>query len=124
MLRLFSSAKQAFYCHFPDQLLTTRKTLGKQLYRSVIDWFECWTTGFADVIFVNSKFTEGVVRRTFPSLASRQLHVLYPSLNTEFFDESAEVDDGVDSSKEVVFLSLNRFEVKKNIELALEAFGK
>ncbi|KAH7698441.1 alpha-1,3-mannosyltransferase [Aphelenchoides avenae] len=124
ILRAFSPAKQVFYCHFPDQLLTTRKTLAKQLYRSVIDWFECWTTGFADLIFVNSKFTEGVVRETMPSLASRHLHVLYPSLNTKFFDDSPEVDDGLDPAKEVVFLSLNRFEVKKNIGLALEAFAK
>ena len=33
ILKSFSSAKIIFYCHFPDQLLTDRKTAMKKLYR-------------------------------------------------------------------------------------------
>lgn len=46
-----------FYCHFPDMLLTQRKSLLKWLYRMPIDWLEEATTGQADKVLVNSKFT-------------------------------------------------------------------
>ena len=49
--------KIVFYCHFPDQLLTQRKSALKSLYRKPIDWFEEKTTGMADTVLVNSKFT-------------------------------------------------------------------
>lgn len=88
----------------------------------------------ADVTFVNSKFTESVFRDTFPSLLSRNLKVLYPSLNTRFFDEHpAAKNKGLgellerselsDKTIQHIFLSINRFERKKNIELAIRAFG-
>lgn len=50
-------AKTLFYCHFPDMLLTKRNSLLKRIYRAPIDFIEEWTTGMADVILVNSKFT-------------------------------------------------------------------
>ncbi len=59
LLKLFSAAKVVFYCHFPDQLLTDRKSVLKRLYRAPIDWVEERTTGMADVCLVNSKFTGG-----------------------------------------------------------------
>jgi len=46
-----------FYCHFPDTLLTQKKTFLKRLYRYPIDWLEEVTTGQADKILVNSNFT-------------------------------------------------------------------
>lgn len=50
--------------------------------------------------------------------------VLYPSLNTEFFDSCKDCDiSEIPSSAEHIFTSLNRFEVKKNVRLAIEAFG-
>ncbi len=56
VLRL-SSAKILFYCHFPDMLLTQRRSFLKSLYRAPIDWLEEKTTGMAHTILVNSKFT-------------------------------------------------------------------
>ena len=56
ILRL-SKAKIIFYCHFPDLLLTPRKTFLKSLYRKPIDYVEEKTTGMAHQILVNSKFT-------------------------------------------------------------------
>ncbi len=56
VLRL-SKKKVLFYCHFPDMLLTHRKSALKRLYRLPIDWLEEKTTGMADRILVNSKFT-------------------------------------------------------------------
>jgi len=56
VLRL-SKAAVLFYCHFPDMLLTQRKTFLKKLYRAPIDWLEEKTTGMAHRVLVNSKFT-------------------------------------------------------------------
>ena len=61
VLKLFSSAKVTFYCHYPDMLLTERKTLMKKLYRAPIDFVEERTTGMADKILVNSHFTGEVL---------------------------------------------------------------
>ena len=46
-----------FYCHFPDMLLTQRNSWLKKIYRYPIDWLEQVTTGQADQVLVNSKFT-------------------------------------------------------------------
>uniref|UniRef100_A0A915D1U1 Phenylalanine--tRNA ligase beta subunit n=1 Tax=Ditylenchus dipsaci TaxID=166011 RepID=A0A915D1U1_9BILA len=130
VFRCFSNAKLFFYCHYPDQLLTQRQSSAKKAYRFVIDHIENFTTGLADVIFVNSQYTESVFRSCFSSLSNRKLHVLYPSLNTKYFDEQKDVGDeeiaelsGISKDYKYVFMSLNRFEVKKNIELAVRAFA-
>lgn len=71
-----------FYCHFPDQLLSSRGGFFKRLYRQPFDAFERVTTAMADEIVVNSNFTRGVVRETFgASLAGRELAVLYPCID-------------------------------------------
>ena len=51
------SAKVIFYCHFPDMLLTKRQSFLKSMYRLPLDYLEEKTTGMADCILVNSKFT-------------------------------------------------------------------
>lgn len=51
VLRLSRHRKKVlFYCHFPDQLLTQRKSTLKKLYRAPIDWVEERTTGMADMV--------------------------------------------------------------------------
>lgn len=51
VLRLSRLRKKVlFYCHFPDQLLTQRKSTLKKLYRAPIDWLEERTTGMADMV--------------------------------------------------------------------------
>ena len=40
-----SKARVVFYCHFPDMLLTQRKSFLKKLYRAPLDWLEEVTTG-------------------------------------------------------------------------------
>ncbi|CAB3403717.1 unnamed protein product [Caenorhabditis bovis] len=126
VLKYLTSARLIFYCHFPDMLLTKRETAAKSIYRYVLDKFEEYTTSLADVICVNSKFTASIVRNTFKSLKNRELTVIYPSLNTEFFDsiESCDLSSIIPPGIQYVFTSLNRFERKKNIILAIEAFAK
>ncbi|CAN2389163.1 Glycosyltransferase Family 4, partial [Pristimantis euphronides] len=112
-----------FYCHFPDQLLTQRISLAKKIYRAPIDWLEEKTTGMADCILVNSHFTAEIFKNTFASLSHIKPDILYPSLNvTKFqafdFDGLAQL---VPTKRKIVFLSINRYERKKNLDLALKS---
>ena len=63
VLRL-GKGKILFYCHFPDLLLTQRKTILKKIYRYPLDWLEELTTGLAHQVVVNSKFTGIYNRKT------------------------------------------------------------
>ncbi|KAH0627113.1 hypothetical protein JD844_002523 [Phrynosoma platyrhinos] len=124
VLRLARTRKKVlFYCHFPDQLLTKRESFIKRIYRAPLDWLEECTTGMADCILVNSCFTASVFKETFKSLSHVNPEVLYPSLNFSGFDTiiSANVDSII-PKRRFMFLSINRYERKKNLGLALEAF--
>ncbi|MXQ89536.1 hypothetical protein E5288_WYG000910 [Bos mutus] len=118
--------KILFYCHFPDLLLTRRDSFIKRLYRAPIDWVEEYTTGMADCILVNSRFTAAIFKETFKSLSRIDPAVLYPSLNIVSFDSAIpeKLDDIVPQGKKFIFLSINRYERKKNLTLALEALVK
>ncbi len=124
----FSGAKVVYYCHFPDQLLTQRKTKLKKLYRWPIDRLEEKTTGMADIVLVNSKFTAGVFHKTFKTLSHINSTILYPSLNFSAFDQDisgSEYANGLlPKGIANVFLSINRYERKKNLPLAIVAFAK
>ncbi|XP_051576718.1 alpha-1,3/1,6-mannosyltransferase ALG2 [Myxocyprinus asiaticus] len=124
-LRLARHRKKVlFYCHFPDQLLTQRNSALKRLYRAPIDWFEELSTGMADCILVNSQFTKGVFKQTFPKLAEIHTDILYPSLNFAAFDGEVEGLSGlVPEGRSFLFLSINRYERKKNLPLALQALA-
>ena len=121
----WSGAKVLFYCHFPDQLLTKRQTWLKKAYRWPIDWLEESTTGKADHVLVNSRFTAQVFHSTFKSLIHIHPTVLYPSLNFSSFDQSpsSDLEDTLPPQAEHIFLSINRYERKKNLPLALQAFA-
>ncbi|CAG8612120.1 4415_t:CDS:10 [Ambispora leptoticha] len=111
----FTGAKILFYCHFPDKLLTGRGSILKKLYRMPVDKFEEMTTGMADAIVVNSKFTANVFRDSFPSIKQRP-EVLYPGIHFTSYDKAVDLND--ESVK-----ILERFERKKNIALAINAFA-
>ncbi|XP_067941099.1 alpha-1,3/1,6-mannosyltransferase ALG2-like [Watersipora subatra] len=115
-----------FYCHFPDMLLTQRNSLLKKLYRWPIDWLEEVTTGRADKVLVNSKFTAGVFKETFSRLSHITPEVVYPIPNVEALEgQSGELNPDWQVPKaSTIFLSINRYERKKNLELAIEALGK
>ncbi|KAF9363498.1 Alpha-1,3-mannosyltransferase-like protein [Mortierella sp. NVP85] len=123
----WTGAKIFFYCHFPDKLLTKRESLLKKIYRLPVDFVEEITTGMADTIVVNSKFTANIFKESF-----RMLHhtpeVLYPSILFEKFDrtvdhKSPEVQI-LTAPDRITFLSINRYERKKNIDLAIHAFAR
>ncbi|XP_050428824.1 alpha-1,3/1,6-mannosyltransferase ALG2 [Adelges cooleyi] len=116
--------KVIFYCHYPDQLLTSHDNIVKRFYRLPLDWLEEQTTACADVILVNSYFTLNVFKKTFKSV-KKTPQVLYPSINTAFFDncETIDISDIVELEKYQIVLSINRFERKKNLELAVKCMS-
>lgn len=121
----WTRAKVIFYCHFPDQLLTQRTNWLKKVYRWPIDKLEEYTTGRAHQVLVNSKFTSTIFHQTFKTLSHVQPTVLYPSLNfSSFSQKPAELSNMFPPSVKCVFLSINRYERKKNLNLAIEAFAK
>ncbi|SPO03536.1 related to mannosyltransferase alg2 [Cephalotrichum gorgonifer] len=115
-----------FYCHYPDLLLARgRGSWLKRAYRAPFDALEEWSMGFAQAVAVNSEFTKGVVRRTWPSLERHvELRVVHPCVAVDDEDKPAqEVGEIVEWRDEKVVLSINRFERKKDVALAIRAFA-
>ncbi|WQF82409.1 Putative glycosyl transferase, family 1, mannosyltransferase ALG2 [Colletotrichum destructivum] len=127
-----------FYCHFPDMYLALgREKWWKRLYRVPFDWVEEWSMGFADEIAVNSGFTKGVATRAWPQLAKhKDFKVVYPCVDVapkksdtakligdgKVKDKDGKEDEAIWTDKNIV-LSINRFERKKDIALAVKAFA-
>ena len=152
--RLCPRTAVLFYCHFPDLLLAKARAPGSlsaklhALYRGPLDAVEQASTGAADRVLVNSEFTAGVFAATFPRLSRRGIapRVLYPAASIPS-DEALRrartgwrealpaavvslVEGGGNESKSprpppaAVFVSINRFEGKKGLPLALRALAE
>lgn len=102
-----------YYCHYPDSLLARHDNLARRIYRFTIDRLESKAIAMANTVLVNSKFTKDVFLKTFPLLPDPI--VLYPSVRSY---------GNCDRYPIPTLVSINRFERKKNIELALLAFSK
>ncbi|EEH59306.1 glycosyltransferase family 4 protein [Micromonas pusilla CCMP1545] len=133
LLRMFSSTKIVFYCHYPDMLLAKHKSFAQGVYRSIFDGLERITTGMAHHIFVNSYYTADIFAKTFESgfARGRQPTVLYPAVspkNVKLLPKSLLSCEFQHRGKNIksydYFLSINRFEYKKNLELALNAYAE
>lgn len=104
-----------------------------------------YVPGYSDVLLANSKFTAQVFKRTFPSI-QQDLEVVYPGVNLpsyqaplrketpdvttikSYVESHSSVDLYAEATLSARFLStrptlvsLNRFEQKKNVKLALDA---
>ncbi|KJZ72733.1 Alpha-1,3 alg-2 [Hirsutella minnesotensis 3608] len=124
---LYESVPVLFYCHFPDLLLVQgrQRSRLKRIYRLPFDWIEQWSMGFSQAIAVNSNFTRSVVDATWPSLKTMtDIKVVYPCVDTQApIDESQPSWAKVLGGHQKILLSINRFERKKDIGLALKAFA-
>jgi len=124
LLTWLVSKPSLFYCHFPDLLLSPNRSGLKVLYRAPLDWLEEVTTGLAHTILVNSNFTKEVFRQTFTRI-SEEVSVLYPSLPVQVFQQEGLRPPSVPVwHSGTTFLSINRFERKKNIGLAIDALSQ
>lgn len=127
LLQIFSQTPRfLFYCHFPDQLLTTRRGIIKKLYRIPFDFIEQFSTSASDAIVVNSKFTKSVFFKVFKLLKVNP-DVIYPCVNLEnapTIKEDQELLRKIVKPEQRFYLSINRYERKKNIELAIQSYYK
>ena len=110
-----------FFCHFPDLLLTaegSRGSLAYRLYRRPLDRREEQGLRAADRVVVNSAFTAGKVAEAFPGLG-RELTVVHPGVPMDAVPFSTPIPD----AGEITLLSINRFDPRKNLSLAVEALA-
>eukprot|EP01084_Bolivina_argentea_P100338 180180_1 len=127
------NTKVVYYCHHPDLLLVQNKNKSsflKQKYRTIIDWFEAITTINCDELLVNSKYTKTIVLNTFPFLKQMpflQPKVVYPAINInqcQSIYSYHKQNNNKWINKRITFLSINRYERKKQIHLAIKALNK
>ena len=106
-------------------------------YRFVLDNLEEITTGLAHTVVVNSKYTQKIYIDNFPLIQrwnmfkNKKPKILYPNINFDNFVQSKGFKmtlpellsmKNLDPKTKIV-TSLNRYERKKNINLALESFA-
>ena len=139
---LYPTTRILFYCHFPDRLLVqNRKGWYRKIWRLPFDALESWGMHGADRVMVNSNFTKGVVQGIWSDLGGTDgVTVVYPCIDINAGQEEHERPKGVSSNGSSrpapigsspprlwpthrVILSINRFERKKNIALAIRAFA-
>jgi alpha-1,3/alpha-1,6-mannosyltransferase len=123
MRYLYPSVPIFFYCHFPDLLLVQRRSsLVKRIWRLPFDTIEGWSMRGADRVVVNSGFTRNVVKGVWKNLGGeRGLGIVYPCVDT---DEKVKAEDEKPLwPGRKVILSINRFERKKDVGLAIKAFA-
>lgn len=102
-----------FYCHFPDLLLAKHDSFLRRIYRFFFDGLERFGLRFANEVFVNSEFTAAVVSE---HLGMKNVRVLYPCVDCS--RQFPRVREGT------TFVSLNRYERKKDHGLAIKALNE
>lgn len=131
--------KTFFYCHHPDKLLCVdRRGVLKKIYRYFIDTIEEITMAFAHVIVVNSNYTRSVFLDNFHIINKfRKLNpkIIYPCIDLKTYDRPIKTEkkdllkikgleklNSVDLTQMKVIVSLNRYEEKKNLDLAVLSY--
>ncbi|EPY40922.1 alpha-1,3/alpha-1,6-mannosyltransferase [Angomonas deanei] len=125
-----------FYCHFPDQLCDGNRKADNTLvarapghhnYRKVMNAIEHYGMTKASRVLCNSHFSMDVSLRTFPLIKELvSADPLYPPVTPQVTipdtleEPSQRVLNTVTSF--TTFVSINRYERKKNIKLAIDAF--
>ena len=106
--------------------------MSKRIWRLTFDWLEGWGIRGADRVVVNSRFTKSVVESVWKGLGGEKgVGVVYPSVDVKSKGKEDEYDQQTSldrASKELwkgkkVLLSINRFERKKDVGLAIKAFA-
>lgn len=115
LIKLFrKNAKIVFYCHHPDLVQGSHASILRKLYRLPFDWIEIFGTKRADLIYVNSKYTAEVTEKY---LGIKNTKVLYPCV-----DVSQKIKRY--PSVTPLYVSLNRYEKKKDHALAVRALSE
>lgn len=113
-----------FYCHFPEPLMNPYFQKGhliRRLYRSLLDNLDIMGMSFSDSIWVNSEFTLKQCEFIYPKIRKDKYSIIYPCVDKR--EENEEIHIPKDLETKSYFLSLNRYESKKNHQLAIQAFS-
>ncbi|EEB07931.1 mannosyltransferase complex subunit Alg2 [Schizosaccharomyces japonicus yFS275] len=110
-----------FYCHFPDKYLAKPGGLLKKLYRIPFDWIEEESIRVADRIVVNSNFTASVFKKAFPRI-KKPVRIIHPCVDTTGKCKNTFPLPQAILERNIL-ISVNRFEKKKDINLAVESFA-
>ena len=120
---LAGGAHVCFYRHFTDLLLSPRGGWLKAAYRWPLDKLEEIATGLSHSLFVNSRYTLGVFHATFRVLSDRGVAPAVCCTRPCGCRPRGDLEP-VRGNARPAFLSINRFERKKDIGLAVEALGE
>ena len=127
LFRLFGK-KVLFYLHFPDKLLcyeNQRKGWLKRFYRFVMDYIEEFSLLFANVIVANSEFTKQNYMQSFKILRKfKEPSILYPAIDISTLDDVQDHREFMENIIQPYFLSLNRYDFKKDIDFAIRAYAE
>lgn len=144
------SVPTLFYCHFPDKLLaaslksrerspqqfpndSSHYRLSqsyvviafKKMYRKCVDAQEALALRVASAVCCNSRFTTDAFKTVFPRLPTPR--VIYPCVHSTISVSENSYAASSNTSgllSKPYILSINRYEAKKNIILAVEAFAR
>lgn len=108
----FPKVKILFYCHFPQQLVIPTRFFLYRWYSRVIGLIEGMLFQKADLIMVNSHFTETQFLRVMPEVNPSRLIVVYPPCNVDAIktgDKAISRKQRQHNNKRYTFLSMNRF---------------
>jgi len=117
LARLTGGAPVVLYCHHPDRFLRSPGGALYRWYRAPIDRLEAFGTGRAARVLVNSRYTAARVREAFPALAT-ELDIVHPGV-----DVLPCPDLSLDGAGATTILTMGRFDPRKNLILAVEAFA-
>lgn len=111
-----------FYCHFPEKGYHFRSpTVLYRLYYTALNVLEELAMTVATHVQTNSRFTSKAFEECFPRACKlgAKPHVIYPPVEDAKLDAMSRTLLDLPSR---YFLSLNRFDPTKGVELALRAF--
>jgi len=127
LLQWITAKPVVFYCHYPDLLLTPVRQGAYTWYRVFFDRLEKRAMMLhADQILVNSEFTAKIFRDTFQGSKFPEPSVVYPGVPVERFASGSpsRLEASIQLEPDDLFiLSLNRFDPRKNLGLAIESLN-
>lgn len=120
LAKRLTGAPVLYFCHYPDLLLTPDSGRGATTYRAYrrpLDRLEARGMAAADALAVNSRFTLGAARRTFPCIPAERFTVLNPGVAVP------PLPPGPPHGGTNTILSISRFDPRKNLLLAVDTLA-
>jgi len=126
LLKFLTKKKILYYCHFPEKLLNdnNKEKLLVKIYRFIFDKLEEISITMANGVCFNSNFTKETVEKNLKNIKKFKglKTVLYPCVHAATKSKIFEEKKIQGENDEKYFLSLNRYETRKNIKRALTAY--